>query len=308
MHNPQPQCAKITALHYVLGEQTVHYNELADWQQRAAELSMPAMPEVWGWGSVYRTTSSYVQLAVKCAQKSLAEISAQEVDTIIFCSTSIPADPDEQTQLLCTLAESLSLNHVEIVGVTLGRCTNLLKGLRLAQARINSGQSRQILVIASDCIMNERKRLENFALFSDGAASCLVCHREELGPGFDIIASAEKQDTCLIPQGLSAELAKAVNQQIFNETKFTLADVHKLFHTNVYFPLCNLKERQAGYSVEQLFMDNITRVGHCFSADPLINLIDSVNKHGLPEEGLFQLAASIPGARASVLLQKRKQK
>ncbi|MCX8957634.1 beta-ketoacyl-[acyl-carrier-protein] synthase family protein [Erwinia psidii] len=300
--------AKMVAPHYVLGEQTVPYDQIPGWQQRAAAFSMPELPGVWGWGAVRETTTSFVQLAVESAAKTLAASPDRTADTVIFCSSSLPADADEQTRLLCTFADALQLNQAEIIGVTLGRCTNLLKGLRLAQARIASGQSAEILLIASDYMADPQKRLENFALFSDGAASCLITHSNDPRPGFDILASAEKQDLTTLTEGLSAALAKAVNQQLFSATQMDITDISRLFHTNVYLPLCNLKERQAGYRAEQLFTDNIARIGHCFSADPLINLIDADAAAQLPARGIFQLAASIPGARASVLLQKRKEK
>ncbi|MEW5289775.1 hypothetical protein ABW286_11365 [Erwinia papayae] len=299
--------ARIVAPDYQLGEQPLSYEQIPDWQQRAAAFSLPALPQVWGWGTVHQATSSFIQLAVASASKTLADTPAQQVDTVIFCSSSLPADANQQTRLLCDFADALALHHAEIIGVTLGRCTNLLKGLRLAEARIASGQSTQILLVASDCMEDPAQRLENFALFSDGAASCLVVRHDDPRPGFDILASAEQQDLKLIPEGLSSALATAVNQQLFRDTQITLADVSRLFHTNVFLPLCNLKERQAGYAEHQLFTDNIVRIGHCFSADPLINLTDAIRRQPLPEQGIFQLAASIPGARAAVLLQKRRE-
>lgn len=299
--------AKMIALSYVLGEETLSYDQIPDWQQCAAAFSMPVQPALWGWGFVRKTTSSFMQLALESARKTLAE-SFHPVDSVIFCSTSLPADTDEQTRLLCAFADALQLNQTEITGVTLGRCTNLLKGVRLAQARIVSGQSKAVLLVASDCMANTQQRLENFALFSDGAASCVITTSDNPGEGFTLLASAEKQDLTTVAGGLSSLLAIAVNQQLFAETQINISDVSRLFHTNVYLPLCNLKERQAGYVAEQLFTDNIVRIGHCFSADPLINLIDAEASGQLPEQGIFQLAASIPGARASVLLRKRKEK
>ncbi|WP_112094664.1 3-oxoacyl-ACP synthase [Lonsdalea populi] len=299
--------AKMIAPQYMLGEKSLSYDQIPGWHQRATAFSMPDLPAVWGWGKVRTTTSSFIQLAVESARKTLTS-SAQPVDTVIFCSTSLPAETNEQTRLLCAFADALDLNQADIIGVTLGRCTNLLKGMRIAQARIASGQSKEILLVASDCMADPQQRLENFALFSDGAASCVITRSDDIRPGFDMLASAEKQDLTTVAKGLSSALSIAANQQLFAETQISISDVSRLFHTNVYLPLCNLNERQAGYGAEQLFTDNIARMGHCFSADPLINLIDADASGLLPDRGIFQLAASIPGARASVLLQRRKAK
>jgi len=299
--------SKILAPHYMLGEESSSYDQIPGWHQRITELSMTPLPALWGWGNFRTTNSSFMQLAIDSSRKTLA-YSTQLVDTVIFCSTSLPACANEQARLLCKFATALNLHHAEVIGVTFGRCTNLLKGMRIAQARIASGQSREILLVTSDSMASSEERLENFALFSDGAASCIITHNDDIRHGFDIITSSEQQDLKIIDNGLSSSLSIAVNQQLFSEAQITIGDVNRLFHTNVYLPLCNLYERQAGYIPEQLFTDNIERIGHCFSADPLINLIDADASGQLPDQGIFQLAASIPGARASVLLQRGKQK
>lgn len=61
---------------------------------------------------------------------------------------------------------------------------------------------------------------------------------------------------------------------------------------------------QAGYRLNQLYTDNITRIGHCFSADPLINLIDMQEKNEILDCSVLQLAASVPGDRVSLLLRR----
>jgi len=78
-----------------------------------------------------------------------------------------------------------------------------------------------------------------------------------------------------------------------------LADIHATEH-----PLLVMKERQAGFREDQLYLDNIVRIGHCFAADPLINLVDRAALGHLLEGHYCMLAASVPGARFGVLLQK----
>jgi 3-oxoacyl-[acyl-carrier-protein] synthase III len=65
-----------------------------------------------------------------------------------------------------------------------------------------------------------------------------------------------------------------------------------------------LKERQAGFTLAQLRMGNVERIGHCFATDPLINLTDLVTSGEGEIHGLYLLASSVPGARHGVLLRK----
>jgi 3-oxoacyl-[acyl-carrier-protein] synthase III len=63
-----------------------------------------------------------------------------------------------------------------------------------------------------------------------------------------------------------------------------------------------MKERQAGFTAGQLYLDNITRLGHCFAADPLINLVDRAALGHIEAGSHCMLASSVPGSRIGVLL------
>ena len=63
-----------------------------------------------------------------------------------------------------------------------------------------------------------------------------------------------------------------------------------------------MKELQAGFDQSQLDTSNITRVGHCFAADPLINLVDRWSAGDVRAGGLYLLASSVSGLRVCVLL------
>jgi 3-oxoacyl-[acyl-carrier-protein] synthase-3 len=73
---------------------------------------------------------------------------------------------------------------------------------------------------------------------------------------------------------------------------------------NIFLPLLITKERQAGFTAEQIYSRNVTRIGHCYAADPLINLVDRQTHPG----HYYLLAASVPGSRFGVLLHKQKER
>ena len=60
-------------------------------------------------------------------------------------------------------------------------------------AFVASGRYRRILVITTDRVVDEADRMTNFALFSDGAASCVVSADEE-GDGYRLVACATAQE------------------------------------------------------------------------------------------------------------------
>ncbi|MET8114551.1 hypothetical protein [Streptomyces prasinus] len=139
--------AHLSAPRYVLGESEADHTSIEDLPRKARAFGMPPKASLWGRGSVRRTAESLETLAVRSGRATL--------DAAAF------------------------------TGVTLNRCTNLLTGLRTAQALVAAGRHRGVLVVTTDRMTDEPQRMENFALFSDGAASALVSTETEGAGGYE---------------------------------------------------------------------------------------------------------------------------
>ncbi|GAB3998638.1 hypothetical protein GCM10029992_24990 [Glycomyces albus] len=298
--------ADITAPRYALGEITEPYDAIKNWRERAAELQMAPVPELWGWGTVRRTERGVAELAVETGRATLesAGLDPNDVDDLYLCSTAFPTELDGQSALAAAVVRGLGLSRATVTGVSLGRCANLLLALRAACAAVDSGQSRTALVITADRMAYEPHRIENFALFSDGAASCVVA--AEASDGFRVEAAAAAQDLTSSDPGshISADLAVEVNERLRLATGVEPGDVACLLHNNLYLPLVSLKESQAGFTAEQLHLDNIPRFGHCFAADPIINLADLAAAGRIDDGARYLLASSVPGMRVVLLLRR----
>ncbi|MEU8588238.1 3-oxoacyl-ACP synthase [Streptomyces sp. NPDC048664] len=306
---PARPAAHLSAPAYVLGEQETDHSALPGLEERARRLEMQPNARLWGWGTVHRTTRSLEELAVESGRRTLAEAGADpaSIDCLILCSTRFPGGPSTHGALVRTVMAGLGLGSgTAFTGITLNRCTNLLTALRTAEALVAAGQYRRVLVITTDRVTDEAERMESFALFSDGAASCLV-GTEPLGENaYGVVAGATAQDPDALDWSseISSDLARAVNDRILADAGMKLGDIHGLLHLNLFKPVVVLKERQAGFAKDQLYLDNITRFGHCFAADPLINLVDRAAGGGVRPDGHYLLAAAVPGVRVGVLLHK----
>lgn len=130
---------------------------------------------------------------------------------------------------------------------------------------------------------------------------------DEHGPDrYRIVSCATAQDTKTLEWAneISSDLARRANEKLLEPLGMKLGDVAGLMHANLYKPLVVMKERQAGFSAGQLYLDNITRVGHCYAADPLINLVDRAESGQVQADRHYMLAASVPGQRIGVLLRR----
>jgi 3-oxoacyl-[acyl-carrier-protein] synthase-3 len=121
-----------------------------------------------------------------------------------------------------------------------------------------------------------------------------------------VLGCAAAQETASLDwtSQISSDLARQVNKALLGPAGLSLGDVAALLHVNLFRPLLVMKERQAGFREDQLFLDNITRTGHCFAADPLINLVDRVALGHIGAGDYAMLAASVPGSRFGVLLRR----
>lgn len=306
---PDQRHVVLAAPRYVLGEIEEDHTAIVNLDERVAEFRMRPQANLWGWGKIRRTDRDIEALAVECGAATLAgaDLDPASVESVVLCSTGFPVGAGAHGVFVERILGGLGIPDADFVGVGLNRCTNLLAGVQVADALVRSGQHRRVLVITTDRVRDKTTRMDKFALFSDGAASCLVTGDPPDADGFDLLACATANRTAELDWAneLNPELAISVNERLLKPFDLTLADVAALMHTNVYKPVIYLKEIQAGFTAAQLYLDNITRVGHCFAADPLVNLVDRGAAGHLRDGAHYLLAASVPGSRAGVLLRKR---
>ncbi|MFK0289907.1 3-oxoacyl-ACP synthase [Streptomyces sp. NPDC090442] len=280
---------------------------IPEFAARAREFGMQPDARLWGWGRVHRTEKPLDQLFVEVGELVVDSAvqagqpvvgSAADVDFLLLCSTQFPGDAHTHGAFMEAVLNGLGLDCA-FLGLTLNRCTNLVSGLSVAEALVRGGTYRNVLVITADRCATESARMESFALFSDGAAGCLVTS----GPGeFEILGSASAQDPGALEwhNEISADLSRQVNDRLLPPHGLAPGDLAGVLHSNLYMPVVVMKERLAGFTASQLDTGNTARTGHCFAADPLINLVDRRTEPG----GHYLLAASVPGCRAAMLLRK----
>jgi 3-oxoacyl-[acyl-carrier-protein] synthase-3 len=306
--------ALLWAPHYVLGEITEDHTAVQGLAARVQDLGMVPNAKLWGWGSVCRTERELEDLAVETGAATLkaAGVEPSSVDALVLCSTRFPGGPQTHGEFVARIMTGIGLDRATFLGITLNRCTNLLVAIDTAHALVAAGRHRRVLVITTDRIEDEADRMEGFALFSDGAASCLVVSasedldRPDRGSGYAIVSTASAQDPAALDWSheISADLAREANTRLLEPVGLTTGDVDGLMHANLFLPIVGMKERQAGFRADQLHTANITRFGHCFAADPLINLVDQETAGRVEDAGHYVLAVSVPGSRVAVLLRR----
>jgi len=290
---------------YELGETVVAHAAIADLTARAGALGIAPAPAMWGWGEVRSTARDLAEIAIATGAATLAAAgSGCDIDAVILCSTRFPGGAEEHGPFVGRILSGLGLRDVAFHGLTLHRCANLLAATALASALVAAGVHRDVLVVTTDRVPDTESRVQKYALFSDGGASCVVSRQAHSGGSYEIVATANARDLTALDHDdtISADLARAANKSLLARTGLELADIDAVMHANLVIPVVMLKERQAGFSAAQLDAANISRFGHCFAADPLINLVDRGRLGHVPMGGHVVLTTSVPGERYAVLL------
>lgn len=298
------------SIKYILGEVEGKYDDVEVFQSVLTENSIPNLPHLFGWGGYRRSSSTIFEMAYESMKLTLdvSQVPPEDIGLVIICSSDF--DPENEKQSYSELLISLGMNAAFPMGVTVSDCANLLSVLNLAKQLIADKQYKNIMLVTSNKISHERYRFQNYALFSDGAASFLVSDRNELEhiteDCFDIVDSQINARFERRKEGEDVDdspLYITTANQIVERTNIAMSDLIKVFANNLYLPVITLKEGSIGVTKSQLYLDNVVRFGHCFSADSVINLSDYIKTEGIQKGGYYGLTSSAEGLRAQVLLQ-----
>lgn len=306
--------AFIRGASYVLGERAADYTCIDNLSELAVRFRLAPNAGLWGWGVIRTTGRDLEELAVDTGLATLraAGVDASTVDALVLCSNRIPGPAEGHGRFVANVLTGIGLHSIPCYGQNLNRCVNMLAGLDVARGFVASGRYRQILVITTDKVADGADRMSQFALFSDGAASCIVSADiagtadASTSGSYELLGCATAQDTATLEwtNQISSDLAREVNDRLLTPAGLKLGDIAALMHANLFLPLVVMKERQAGFAADQLYTANISRLGHCFAADPLINLVDRAALGHVDEGSYCLLASSVPGSRIGALLKR----
>jgi 3-oxoacyl-[acyl-carrier-protein] synthase-3 len=293
--------AYLRGARYVLGEQERDHTAVENLTELAGRFKMIHNAALWGWGTIRVTERDLEDLAVESGTATLAAAGLDAVDALVLCCNRIPGVAEDHGAFVRRILTGIGLRDLPCYGQNLNRCLNLLAGLEVARAFVASGRYRSVLLITTDKVAAGLDRMSQFALYSDGAASCVVT--AEPGPAG---RNSYQLDTAALEwtSPISSDLAREVNRQLLEPRGLKLGDLAALLHANLYTPVVTMKELQAGFSSEQLYLGNVPRIGHCFAADPLINLVDRTALDHVKPGRYCLLAASVPGSRIGALLRR----
>jgi len=298
--------AYVCGVQYQLGELNHTYLDASGFQEILTGQKLPDMPDLWGWGTFYTTEDVY-ELGRVAGKKALeaSGIDPVDVDLTIFAYCYLP-DTDDPYQGSGRILKELGLTRTLLEGQTLMGCATLLSAVHTAAQLARAGIHRNILVIGIDKVPKTITRFWDYALYSDAAVACLVSSSPR-GKCLRLVGSARRVNLDEIVNGVRFNAKNALHIKVLgdlmSDTGCGIPQISRVFNNNVYLPIKSQKDLLAGFKKAQMFLDNVSRIGHCLTCDSLINFCDYAASRELAAGERFVFQADGTGCCAASLLQ-----
>jgi 3-oxoacyl-[acyl-carrier-protein] synthase-3 len=264
---------------YALGEEQRSHAALSELPTRMAELKVPYAPQMLGLGGFFKTKDVYALASLSTGQTlERAGLAAAHVDGLVLSAATFRHDFDAQKvgvgQLLLDHGLSVRVVH----SVCGSGCASMLNAIQLASVLVRHGEARSLLVVNIDHVTStsDLERCIGHALVSDSAASVVVSTQQGLTNAHELLGFRR----CVDPQQMLDGIRLTgpdKGQQVVTELCAQIggvSQVNKLLALNTFLPLKKARERALGFRGQQLFLNNVTRTGHCLASDALLNWVD----------------------------------
>lgn len=298
--------AYLSGASYVLGEAEKQYQQADGFEQALAALGGANFPELWGWGSYYETADIY-QLSLQAAQKALAAsaVPAGEIQLVVFAAASFPENPNELAPRLGRVLQTLGCGNALLESATLNGCASYLSALRLAAARVASGELDNILVIGLGSMTPGMQRFSPFALFGD-AACAAVLRADGTQAQYRVVDALQRLDLTEFASGVTlndqSQLQTQTLDALLQRNQLGRRDISRVFNNNLFLPIKKVRDARCGFKAEQLYTGNVARIAHCHVCDSMINLIDYSRQSTAANSELLLLQSDGNGHCACLLL------
>jgi 3-oxoacyl-[acyl-carrier-protein] synthase-3 len=266
---------------YVLGEQRCQLADAAD--------VLPGVRESLGQAGVdaYWTTKlSSAELALEAGRALLAADSAdpEAIDAVIYATNHWDHEIPDNLTVSRTLS-GLGLRDPAILGVSLGQCANSQLALQQAAALIESGRAANVLILCVDKIPEGASRLvaPKISMISDCASAVLVTTSRQ-GAEYLLLDSFLRVNVDLglvDPEVRFSEYLSGVGEgfvgavaEAMRRTQLSVPELRAILPNNYNRWIARAVTSLAGFTAEQLYLDNVPRMAHAGASDTFVNLRD----------------------------------
>jgi 3-oxoacyl-[acyl-carrier-protein] synthase-3 len=229
------------------------------------------------------------------ASLEAAGVAPASVDRVLVTSESIlvsgtkRAHEAARARLYTAMAE-LGLGHAPLLMLTFAGCGSAISALEYASLLVDRGAASNVLVVAADRVLDEGQRVlpPVVSVVGDGVASCVVSGQAGGHDGLVLrwVRRRAFMEVAKFDRGTDfgpalVMLGRSLASMAREIRAMTSALDHAWFVCNNYgMPTVRLFGRTLGVADDRVFTENVSRIGHLGSPDPLVNLATLPDRSG----------------------------
>jgi hypothetical protein len=274
------------------------YTEINDYRKCMESVGIDDDPEFWGFEFYQKAClphGAYLKESISYILSKVGGLGCELDEIIISEPSSFPMQLvfEEVDNWIKTKARGC-----EVRTVSGYNCVNLIYALHSSRSRSGSNSSKLLLSI--EALQDEKKRIGKYAIFSDYAVGVLLSESKPAS-GYRVLNSEIEVDDDISLNHDSVALATTDSDclgRLLQIENMNVTDIEKVCYINVFDPIRNMKLRSLGLKADQIHRPGSPNLGHCFGADPFLQLNECRSV-----TGKILLLSSGPGLSGGVIVQ-----
>jgi 3-oxoacyl-[acyl-carrier-protein] synthase-3 len=245
------------------------------------------------------------QWVINSSRKALdaSGLEGKDIDLVLYFHTLASSVPHCGKSIIAQLTEDIGLSRAKGFSIAQQNCVSYLAALDASSALIKAyKQVSNILIVGADIVLNEKYRpIETIGFQNDGGAAIVVSRRALEHRLLNVSMTTYGE----YYQGVNGdpEKTRKLNQMYYlsaykllkrlqTESRYRTEDIKLILPHNVNLPGWRRVLGSLKMSENQLYAPNISKIGHIFGCDGIINLHDAV-REGLLKKGDLYIVFSM---------------
>jgi 3-oxoacyl-[acyl-carrier-protein] synthase-3 len=227
-------------------------------------------------------------MLLAAAGQALRGVDRSSVRHVVHAYTLLRVAPGT-TRLADRVREALDLRHASAFSVAQQNCASGLLAVRLAGALLATEPpgSRTLVLMGEKAFSPQVQLIPGTTIMGEAAVACLVGRPADGRPGDELIGASFRTLGQFWSGDTDAPDVVAEFQRVYTDTLAgvltaavrdagrRVGDVALVLPHNVNKLSWRRVAATAGIELDRVFLDNVCRLGHCYCADPFLNLADA---------------------------------
>ncbi len=239
-------------------------------------------------------------------ESALDTIDRDDVRFLIHAHTAQHAAPPSW-HLLEQVRSSLCLRNVTTLGVSHQNCVIGLYAFQIARYLLHGAapEAKALIVIGEKILGHSSYLIPDTTIMGEAAAACIVGRSPDgdqiigqatriLGRFYQGLGGCAKLQTEY--KSVYLNTMAQVMRQALADSSVAPGDLAAVLPHNVNRMSWKRVARELGVPADRIYLDNVARLGHCFGADPIINLVTAEHDGQVGPGDLVLLASAGLGA------------